>query len=133
MFAPQVGKRRVTSLLPVSLLQASGELFQKKNVPRSINKMLPDAKLMASLRNPVDAFVSKWLQTIKSDPTRVAKFEAETGKAFDCDNVFHEQRIDFKRCAFKGSVEVSSFGCRALLVVGEPTISDILGLKRYIL
>ena len=60
--------------------QASAEYFQKPHVPKSMNKFLPELKLIASLRNPTDAFISKWLQTIKSDPQRVSEFERTTGK-----------------------------------------------------
>eukprot|EP00750_Incisomonas_marina_P014593 INCI17692.2.p1 GENE.INCI17692.2~~INCI17692.2.p1 ORF type:complete len:540 (-),score=75.69 INCI17692.2:187-1806(-) len=88
---------------PLVTGEASAEYFQKPHVPKSMNKFLPELKLIASLRNPTDAFISKWLQTIKSDPQRVSEFERTTGRAYDCDNVFHEQRLDFKRCSVGSS------------------------------
>ena len=113
----------------IAVLKASAEYFQKLHVPKAISQMLPEVKIIASLRNPTDAFISKWLQVIKSDPKRVQAFEDKTGvpiteikildslrasvtfffctgKPYHCDNVFREQMLDFKRCAVTGQDDI---------------------------
>ncbi len=63
----------------VHLRQASSEYFQRQHVPQAVSKLLPNVKLIASLRDPTDAFISKWLQTISSDSKRVEEFETKSG------------------------------------------------------
>ena len=74
--------------------KASAEYFQKQHVPAAISSMLPDVRLIVSLRNPTDAFISKWLQTIKSDEKRVRDFETKTGR-FAIE--FREQQPKYRR------------------------------------